>query len=109
MNITLKSNESWLLNLVEEDGADLTGRVNKARLVVKRNKEDIDTDAVVNQEVAVTDPSAFDVLFNVPPSVTHDLDGQYYYEVWAYLNDKSDAIFCDDGTVIFTNPLLDIL
>jgi len=107
MNFAKKSNESWLLSVTTD--SDLTGRVDKAKLIVKKGKEEADADAVINQEVDVTDPAVFDVLFTVPSATTHPLDGQYFYEVWAYNTAKTDAILCDEGVVIFSNPLLDAL
>ena len=107
MDFTKKANESWILTVTSV--TNLTGRADKARLIVKKNKTDMDADAKVNQEVAVADPAAFNVVFTVTPTVTKDLDGQYFYEVWAYKTDKSDAIFCASGMITFTNPLLDTL
>jgi hypothetical protein len=107
MNFIKKANESWLLNVATD--VNLTGRVNKSRLIIKKNKEDADNDAVFSQEVTVSDPAAFSVLFTVPSATTHEFDGQYFYEVWTYNTAKTDAILCDEGTVVFENPILDEL
>lgn len=102
-----KSNESWLLTVTTT--TNLTGRVNNARLIIKKSVNDSDANAKFSEEVAVTDPAAFSVLFTVPASTTHGLSGLYFYEIWTYKTDKSDAILIDSGTVEFSDPLLDTL
>ena len=107
MNIIKKSNESVVLTVTTD--VDLTGRSNSARLIIKTLKTDSDASAVYDDEETVNNPAAFSVTFTVPPSVTHDLSGKYYYEVWTYVTDKSDALLCDEGTMTFHDPILNDL
>ena len=107
MKITKKANESWRLNVTTDQ--DLTGRVTKAKLIIKKNKDDIDLAAVFSEEITVSNPAVFSALFLVPATTTHTLDGLYFYEVWTYNTEKTDAIICDEGTVSFNNPILDTL
>jgi hypothetical protein len=105
MNFTKKSNESWLLTVTTD--TDLTGRANLAKLIIKKNKEDTDANAKFSHEETVTNPAIFSVSFIVPTTDTHTMDGEYFYEVWTYNTGKTDALLCDEGTIVFNNPLLD--
>lgn len=99
-----KIKQRWLLQVTSPD--DLTGVFTKARLIVKENEDDPDVDAVHDEEIDISDPAAMDVTFELTTTTATDLDGTYYYEVWAYNTDKTKAVLTDSGTIKYVSSIL---